>query len=121
MVAPIKPSPLQEDSAKGILFCHIFFCFMQIDALLALLRRAKTNQLLHGAQICRGAPQITHLFFADYSLIFGRANLDNIKLILHAYELASGQKVNFDKSEVSFSKGVTEHHWKKQKRNLPNA
>lgn len=52
---------------------------------------------------------MTHLFFADDSIIFARASLGDtilIKTILQDYEHLSGQKINVDKSEISFSKGV---------------
>lgn len=78
------------------------------EALSTLIRRAETQRLLHGARICRGAPEISHLFFADDSIIFGRATnqeLDCVKHILEIYEKASGQMVNYDKSEIAFSAG----------------
>lgn len=49
---------------------------------------------------------ITHLFFADDSLIFFKATEGGaraIKEILHLYEKASWQQVNFLKSSISFS------------------
>ncbi|XP_057416032.1 uncharacterized protein LOC130710699 [Lotus japonicus] len=64
---------------------------------------------LHGVRIARGAPQISHLFFADDSLLFMRANLmeaDQILATIKKYEVASGQRVNFDKTELSFSQNV---------------
>lgn len=48
----------------------------------------------------------TIYFFADDSFLFGRGTLEeceNIKQILHVYQLASGQAVNLEKSCVSFS------------------
>ena len=54
----------------------------------------------------RGAPKITHLFFADDSLLFCRANrikCSKLKEILCMYELASGKKINTDKSSIFFS------------------
>ena len=49
-------------------------------------------------------------FFADDSIIFGRATsreLVTINDILNSYEKASGQKVNYAKSEISFSPNVS--------------
>lgn len=62
--------------------------------------------MLHGISIARGAPNISHLFFADDSIIFSRATEEattTIKQILLHYEDLSGQKVNIEKSEISFS------------------
>ena len=53
---------------------------------------------------------ISHLFFADDSLLFTRASRQECAIIvdvLNKYELASGQKINYEKSEVSFSRGVS--------------
>lgn len=58
-----------------------------------------------GGLICKA-----QLFFADDSIIFARANLENaaaVKNILHIYyEQLSGQKTNVEKSEISFSRGL---------------
>ncbi|PRQ56718.1 putative RNA-directed DNA polymerase [Rosa chinensis] len=64
---------------------------------------------LYGVRICMGAPSISHLFFADDSFIFFRAGRDDcevVKSLLLAYERASGQQVNYQKSCISFSKNV---------------
>jgi hypothetical protein len=52
---------------------------------------------------------VCHLFVADDSFLFFRATIDeseNFKQFLFAYELASDQKVNFDKSSLLFSTNV---------------
>ncbi|KAK9697218.1 hypothetical protein RND81_08G022400 [Saponaria officinalis] len=58
------------------------------------LLKAVNGGRVHGARVCRGAPRIYHLFFAD--------DTD----IISSYEGASGQKINYSKSEVVFSKKV---------------
>ena len=51
-------------------------------------------------------PRISHLFFADDSLVFGRASMSEateIQRILKVYELSSGQQLNCTKTSLYFS------------------
>lgn len=62
-----------------------------------------------GLRIARGAPSLSHLFFADDSLIFCKANAGEarqIMRILEVYKQASGQVVNIEKSSLFFSKNI---------------
>ena len=64
------------------------------EGLHALLTRATVSRQLKGISISRGGPKLTHLFFADDSVLFCRATLvecNTIMEILRKYELASGQ------------------------------
>jgi hypothetical protein len=79
------------------------------DVLSGLITTAQQNKLIHGVKIAPRAPEITHLFFADDSLIFCRANTEetaHIQSIITTYQQASGQLVNYSKSEIIFSKRV---------------
>lgn len=76
-----------------------------------MLVKAEFDGLLKGVKISRSGPILSHLFFADDSLFFCKADVghcDLIKNILQAYGLASGQVINFDKSSVYFGKQVSE-------------
>ena len=53
-----------------------------------------------------GGPSVSHLLFADDSLIFGRASLEEcakIQRVLQIYEQSSGQKLNRSKTSLFFS------------------
>lgn len=80
------------------------------EGLSSMLKDADLRGLIHGIKICRSAPILSHLLFADDSFLFFQANnneADAIKDILQFYENASGQCINFQKSEVSFSANVS--------------
>lgn len=67
------------------------------------------HHTLHGIKVERGAPTITHLFFADENLFFSRVNQQEAEVILKTllvYQKGLSQLVNLDKSEVSFSGNV---------------
>lgn len=79
------------------------------EGLSILIKDAMQRGVLHGVSICQGAPMVSHLLFADDSFLFFRANEGEtraMKDILRIYEEASGQEVNFAKSEVFFSRNV---------------
>ncbi|KAL0456758.1 UNVERIFIED_CONTAM: putative mitochondrial protein [Sesamum latifolium] len=75
----------------------------------SLLVQAERVGRIQGVAVCWGAPAISHLLFADDTLIFCRASLEctqSIQDILEVYRLASGQEINFSKSSVAFSRNT---------------
>ena len=76
------------------------------EAFSALLDDASNRKKLNGISICRGCPSVTHLLFADDSLLFCKVDRGEVLLlteILDLYEAASGQKINTEKSSITFS------------------
>lgn len=62
-----------------------------------------------GVFVSSRAPSVSHLLFADDTLIFCLATKEaasTIDDILHGYSLASGQTINLDKSIALFSRNV---------------
>lgn len=79
------------------------------EGLSAMLRHLEANGSIQGCVIAPGAPPVSHLFFADDSLLFFRASVDEslcIKHCLEVYEHASGQSINLLKSSITFSSNV---------------
>lgn len=75
-----------------------------------MIERKIDTRMLHGAKASRNGPVISHLLFADDNLLFTRATQQECLIIvdiLNQYEKAYGKKINFEKLEVSFSRGVS--------------
>lgn len=61
--------------------------------MLGLLHKEAVKGGVHGIKVARKAPVITHLLFADDSLLFARAHeveASRIMEILQEYQVASG-------------------------------
>jgi hypothetical protein len=105
VAGPITPSRglRQGDPLSPYLF---IIC---AEGLSALIRKAEARGDIHGIKICRNAPIISHLLFADDCFLFFRASSNEaeaMKNILATYEAASGQAINFQKSEIFCSRNV---------------
>ena len=86
-----------------------FLFLLCAEGLSAMLQKEERLGNIKGISICRGAPHISHLFFADDSIIFCRANMGDCRRIwdvLQDYGAASWQKINKDKTSLSFSKNT---------------
>jgi hypothetical protein len=67
----------------------------------SLLHIAEQQGLIEGIKICPTAPSVSHLLFADDSLLLLKADSDNateLQHILNMYEVCSGQVINKEKS-----------------------
>ena len=101
-IGPIAPNRglRQGDPLSPYLF---IIC---AQGLSSLINHYEGACMLHGIRIARGAPCLTDLFFADDCFIFFKANDQEarvMKAALSLYGAASGQRVNFNKSFISFS------------------
>jgi hypothetical protein len=83
------------------------------EGLTALLHNFGMGIVDRGVQFCNRPPWISHLLFADDSLIFINANSASamrLDEILRIYNEASGQRVNREKSAIFFSPCTSEAH-----------
>ncbi len=90
---------------QGDPISHYLF-LLCAEGLHALLTRATLSRQIQGLSISRGGLKLTHLFFADDSVLFCRATIQDcntIMEILRRYERASGQQINQDKTTIFFS------------------
>jgi hypothetical protein len=76
------------------------------EALSAMMQEAERNREVTGVPIARGRIRLNHLFFADDSLLFCKANImewSRLRSVLGRYEQASGQRLNLEKTSILFS------------------
>ena len=77
-----------------------------VEGLSTLIKKATANGLLEGVSVCKGGPCLSHLFFADDSLIFCKATIEEceaLQKVLSTYEQAFGQQLNRAKTSLFFS------------------
>jgi hypothetical protein len=78
----------------------------------ALLQQAEEEGKIVGVEVCQSAPSVSHLLFADDSLILIRTtegDAKHLRDILDLYECCSGQMINKAKSTVLFSRNTNVH------------
>jgi ribonuclease HI len=81
------------------------------EALSSLLTKAESTNVLPGVPTSKKGPRLSHLFFADDSLLFCKASAlhwNRLSEILSNYESASGQRLNQAKTSIFFSRNTPE-------------
>jgi hypothetical protein len=80
------------------------------DGLSCLIRKEIECNALREFHICRRAPGISHLLFADDSLLFFEATVEQatvIKSVLDQYEEGTGQLLSMGKCSVMYGDGCS--------------
>ncbi|KAK3221485.1 hypothetical protein Dsin_008510 [Dipteronia sinensis] len=80
------------------------------EAFSSLITNSERNGKELGIRSCRGSQLISHLLFADDSMLFSKAskaNSERIRQILDTYERGYGKKINLNKSIITFSPKVS--------------
>lgn len=86
-----------------------YLFLLAAEGLSAQLKLRGNNSDLIGVTVAPTAPRVSHLPFADDSLLFMKASKDatqEMMAVLDLYRRASSQRVNLEKSSVFFGKGV---------------
>jgi hypothetical protein len=92
---------------QGDLLSPYLLCAVGLSS---LLWEAEREGSISGVLVSVKGYKLSHLFFADDSLLFCRANSmewRRIHQLLHLYESASGQELNAKKTSICFSKNTT--------------
>ena len=86
---------------------HLGFSEKFVNIIMSCL----ADGLLTSGSICRNGPWVSHLFFADDSVLFCQAKESECQVILDIlsiYEKGSDQKINKEKTNIFFSANT--HH-----------
>ncbi|GKV25593.1 hypothetical protein SLEP1_g35004 [Rubroshorea leprosula] len=112
--SPTQQFPVSKGIRQGDPLSPFLFLLVA-EGLNGLMQSANEKNLYRGVRIENGNLLVSHLQFADDTLFFGEASEENIqaiKSIMRTFELASGLKINFGKSQIM---GVrTEEGWKER-------
>uniref|UniRef100_A0A803QE41 Reverse transcriptase domain-containing protein n=1 Tax=Cannabis sativa TaxID=3483 RepID=A0A803QE41_CANSA len=106
--SPLKKIVPHRGLRQGDPLSPFLFLLCQ-EVLSKLVLKAEGQGKIHGIKIAREAPSISHLMFADDTILFLRANVgeaNEIMKCLATYEAWSGQTCSKTKSSVLFSQNT---------------
>lgn len=86
----------QQGLRQGDPLCPYLFLLCD-EGFSSLLKEAERTGAIRGVRVCPNAPSVSHLLFADDSLLLVRANKEttlHLQSILQLYESVSGQTIN---------------------------
>lgn len=87
----------------------LFLFLICSEGLSSLIRLSLHTNLLKGAKASRRGSAVSHLLFADDSIIFGEATegARGLKSVLAEYEEGSSQIIKYEKSIVFYSSNTS--------------
>ncbi|GKV29684.1 hypothetical protein SLEP1_g38589 [Rubroshorea leprosula] len=100
--SPTNQFPVNKGIRQGDPLSPFLFVIVA-EGLNGLMSSAVDKERYKGVGIGNGDAMVTHLQFADDTIFFGDATEDNIrviKCIVRTFELVSGLKINFGKSQL---------------------
>lgn len=77
-----------------------------VEGLSTVIQKSEARGHWRACKVGRGAPSVSHMFFADDSYLYCKANeasTATIIRVIESFEKPSGQKVNLGKSLIFFS------------------
>lgn len=86
-----------------------YLFILAAEVLSHMILQARLEGNIHGIQLARDSPFLTHLFFADDALLFAKADEREFYQFIHilnVYSKASGQRINLSKSGLICGKFV---------------
>lgn len=89
-----------------------YLLLLCVEGLSALLSRAKNVGQIKGVKVAHGCQPISHLFFANNSLLFCKATItewQHVQTILATYEVASSQCIHKQKTTILFNSNTCEN------------
>ncbi|OMO58663.1 reverse transcriptase [Corchorus capsularis] len=112
VLIPKIDDPKTGKDFRPISLCNVIFRVVsealanRLKGLSSMIQSASAVGKIQGVSVARSAPKVTHLFFADDSILFlkaSRSDCEEVLSVLDRFEAASGQKINIDKSSIMFS------------------